>query len=47
MVRAVTDREGSLSRAQAGLELFRNRYRAEIVIPQYIQYYREIVETEQ
>jgi glycosyltransferase involved in cell wall biosynthesis len=45
MVRSISDREESARKAQAALDLYRNEYRAEQVIPRYIDYYREIVQS--
>jgi glycosyltransferase involved in cell wall biosynthesis len=45
MVRSISDREQSARKAQAALDLYRNEYRAEQVIPRYIDYYREILQS--
>lgn len=43
MVRSITERTESERKARTGLELYRNEYRAEKVIPRYIEYYRDIL----
>ena len=41
--RSIQDREESVRRAEAGLDLYRDRYQADKVIPQYLAYYRDII----
>lgn len=43
MLDAITDREKSARNAETSLELYKNRYRAETVVPRIIEYYGDVL----